>query len=103
MIGNNMTPKTVRRSRILIGIVLMLVGVLIAFLIIKVQYDDCAYRWINDLDAFGRKYASVWDCFITRSKGCMMIAVVIGSIPFMAGCHMLQREKNHHDYIARDQ
>ena len=75
--------------RLAVGIILVLAGCLISFLLIKSQYDDCAYRWINDLDAFGKKYASVWDCFVTRSKGAVVIALVAGGIPFSIGCRLV--------------
>ena len=64
---------------------------LTAFLLIKTQYDFCAYQWLNDLNGFGQKYASVWDCFKTRSKGVILIALFIGSIPVVFGAHICNR------------
>lgn len=78
-------PKNLQRIRIIWGVSLMLVGILVAYLLIKYQYDDCAHRWLNNLDGFGKKYRSVWDCFISRSKGAILISLLLGSIPVSFG------------------
>ena len=76
------------RIRIICGVSLIVIGILTAFLLIKTQYDFCAYQWLNDLNGFGMKYESVWDCFITRSKGAIVISLFLGSIPVVFGAHI---------------
>ena len=78
-----------RRIVLISGILLILLGICITFFMIKYQYDDCAYRWINDYDGFGRKYDSIWDCFITRSKGAVIISVLFGAIPVAIGYKLI--------------
>ena len=85
-----MIPETKKQKgvRLTVGISLILVGILGTFLLIKSQYDHCAYQWLNDLNGFGMKYESVWDCFITRSKGAIVISLFLGSIPVVFGAHI---------------
>ena len=78
---------------LIIGIVLILVGVLLSFLLIKHQYDDCAYRWDHNLDGFGFKYASAWDCFVTRSTGAIMLFLAAGFVPLVIGCCLIRRSR----------
>ena len=80
-----------QKLRIVLGVFLMLVGILIAFLLIRYQYNDCANSWLNNLNGFGYKYTSVWNCFITRSKGAIIISLLIGSIPIYFGCSLCKK------------
>ena len=73
------------------GIVLICAGILMAFVGLKLQFDDCAYRWSNDLDGFGRKYASIWDCFWLRSKVAILVSLIFGLIPIGLGSFICKR------------
>ena len=88
MMEYNISPK-VRRIQIVVGIFLILVGILVAFLLIKFRYDECANRWVNDLDGFQKKYDSVLDCFKTRSMGAVFVYILLGFFPITAGLHLL--------------
>lgn len=83
------SPKTLRRIMLISGISLVLLGLCITFFMIKLQYDNCANRWINNLDGFGLKYDSIWDCFITRSMGAILLAVLFGVIPVVIGYRLI--------------
>ena len=84
-------PKKKRRIQIIIGISLVFIGILIAFLLIKSEYDRCAYMWRNNENAFGLKYASEWDCFCSRSKAAVIIYSIIGLVPAGVGCFLCIR------------
>ena len=81
-------PKIQRRTRIICGVVLIVVGIIVAFLLIKHQYDDCTFRWLNNYDGFAQKYTSVWDCFWDRSKWAILISIVLGLIPVGFGSYL---------------
>ena len=83
--------KKIRKRRIIFGIALMLAGVLLAYILIKTAYDNCAYEWINNINGFGRKYASIGDCFISRSKAWILLSVSLGFIPFCYGCTICKK------------
>lgn len=85
-------PFDKKKLRPVIGIVLMLAGIAVSFLQIKYQYDDCAYRWHNNLDGFGLKYASAWDCFITRSTGMIVASLIVGIFLFVIGYDLIRRK-----------
>lgn len=70
-------PDLPRRTRLIIALCVILIGFLLAFVLLKLQYDHCAYKWLNDLDGFAKKYDSVWDCFITRSTGDILVSGII--------------------------
>ena len=74
-------PKNDRKVQIIFGICLILIGILIAFLLIKSHYEECAYRWLSGEDGFNYKYESVWDCFLSRGKGTILVSVALGLIP----------------------
>lgn len=93
MTSNHYIFQKMRRIRLITGIILILAGILISFLLAKFQYDDCAYCYLNGLNAFDKKYASVWECFISRSKGWILISVIVGSIPLTMGCRLLMSNK----------
>ena len=80
--------KASSRFRLIAGITLVFIGVLIAFLLIMYQYNMCAHQWINNLDGFGKKYVSVWDCFITRSLGAIILSLVIGAASIWYGVRL---------------
>ena len=84
-------PKKKRRIRIGFGIGLICIGILVAFLLIKGQYDDCANMWRNNENAFGWKYASEWDCFWSRSKAAVIVFSIAGLIPIGFGCFLCKR------------
>lgn len=92
MINKTLASKT-KRNRIIVGILLILVGILVAFLLIKLRYDDCANRWINDLDGFQKKYDSVWDCFKTRSMGAVFVYLLLGFFSVADGLHLLFKKQ----------
>ena len=71
------------------GIACIVIGLLLAFLLIFDGYCDCADRYINNRDGFGSKYDSVWDCFITRSTGLILVSLFLGALPFSLGCYLL--------------
>ena len=83
-------PVALRRIMLISGIVLVLLGICITFFLIKYQHDDCAYLWTNDINAFGKKYDSVWDCFISRSKGAVIISILLGAVPVAIGCMLIK-------------
>ena len=72
------------------GIVCIVIGLLLAFLLILDGYCDCAKRYQNNLDGFGSKYDSVWDCFTERSTGLIFVSLFLGSIPFILGCYLIR-------------
>ena len=76
---------------LIISILLIVFGIALTFFLIKAQYDDCADRWNNNLDGFGRKYDSVQACFWERSTGIIILSVILGAIPFFTGCYLLLR------------
>ena len=77
-----------KRVRILCAILLICLGLLIIIVPVIYQYRNCADRWLQDLDAFGKKYDAVWDCFWSRSKGAILISLVSGFIPITAGIEL---------------
>lgn len=81
------------RSLIMViaGLILILCGVLLAFFLIKYQYDFCVNKWTNNLNGFMYKYKTAWDCFIERSTGAIIISIVFGAIPFSIGCFLITR------------
>ena len=81
----NLDKKAYRCIMLIIGVLLMLAGILISFLLIKSLYDDCAHRFLNNLDGFGFKYDSVWDCFITRSEGGILLSLIPGILLITIG------------------
>lgn len=84
-----MQKSNMHRAKKIIGVILILIGMLLIMLPILCQYYDCVQRWENDLDAFGRKYTSIWDCFWSRSKGAILVSLLLGSVPINAGIHYL--------------
>ena len=84
-------PKMKCRTRIICGVALIIVGIIVAFFLMKFQYDDCAFRWLNNHDGFAKKYTSVWDCFWDRSKGTILISLVLGLIPVGIGSYLCKR------------
>ena len=78
-----------RRVLLIAGIACIVIGLLLAFLLILDGYCDCANRYLNDLDGFGHKYDSVWDCFTERSTGLILVSLFIGTLPFSLGCYLL--------------
>ena len=89
-------PKAQKQIRIIRGIILIMVGILIIFLLLRFQFDDCANRWLNNLDGFGKKYSSVWDCFWTRSKAAIVISLILGAFPIGFGLRICtHRQQNN--------
>lgn len=82
-----------RRKLILliVGILLIVFGILLAVFLIKVQYDDCVHRWSNNLNGFGYKYTSVWNCFIERSTGAIIFSVLIGMLSVVSGFELISK------------
>ena len=89
----NQDKKTYRRIMLIIGVLLMLAGILTSFLLIKSLYDDCAHRFLNDLDGFARKYDSVWDCFITRSEGGILLSLIPGILLITIGIITISKRR----------
>ena len=80
-----------QKTRVVSGVLLILVGVLVAFGLIGYQYYDCANRWLNNLDGFAYKYASIWDCFMTRCDVTSIIALLVGTVPVCLGCFLCKK------------
>lgn len=74
-----------------IGLLCILVGIALAVLLIKGQYDACKHQWVNNLDGFGRKYSSVQNCFWERSGGLVLLYLIFGSIPVGFGVAVMRR------------
>ena len=75
----------------MIGVSLICMGILVAFLLIKSEFDHCAYMWRNNENAFGMKYASEWACFWSRSKAAVIIFSMLGLVPVGLGCYLCKR------------
>lgn len=89
----NQDKKTYRRIMLIIGVLLMLAGILTSFLMIKSLYDDCAHRFLNNRDGFGFKYDSVWDCFITRSEGGILLSLIPGILLITIGINTISKRR----------
>lgn len=82
-----------KTNLLIAGIALIVIGVILAVVLIAYQYDQCAYQWLNDINGFGRKYDSAWDCFTERSTGLIVIAIAIGAVCEALGIFLLFRRK----------
>ena len=89
----SLDEKTYRRIVLAIGILLILAGLLTSFLLIKSLYDDCAHRFLNNLDGFGFKYDSVWDCFITRSESGILLSLIPGILLITIGIITISKRR----------
>ena len=78
-----------RKILLIAGIACIVIGLLLTVLLILSGYCDCANRYLNDLDGFGYKYDSVWDCFTECSTGLILVSLFLGSLPFSLGCYLL--------------
>ena len=68
-----------------VGLILMIVGLAITlFLIGSILVQDM-YIWVNDLNAFTRKYDSFYDMIATRENGAFIISIAAGSLLFFPG------------------
>lgn len=83
------SPKMLRKIMLISGITLVLIGFGITFFLIKYQYDSCAEQWNNNLNGFGLKYESVWDCFMTRSLSTILVSFLLGAIPVTIGYRLI--------------
>ena len=68
-----------------VGLILMIVGLAITlFLIGSILVQDM-YIWVNDLNAFTRKYDSFYDMIATRENGAFIISIAASSLLFFPG------------------
>ena len=70
--------------------IVLFFGVLLSLILIKSTYDDCAYRWTNNIDGFGKKYESVQDCFVTRSTGSILFSIFLGMGVSLTGLYLIR-------------
>lgn len=68
-----------------IGLILMIIGLsLTLFLISSILIQDM-FVWVNDLNAFARKYDSFFHMVVTREKGSFIVSLAAGSLLFFPG------------------
>ena len=68
-----------------VGLILLIVWLAITlFLIGSILVQDM-YIWVNDLNAFTRKYDSFYDMIATRENGAFIISIAAGLLLFIPG------------------
>ena len=68
-----------------IGLILMIVGLAITLFLVGWILIQDMYIWINDLNAFARKYDSFYDMIATRENGAFILSIAAGSLLFFPG------------------
>lgn len=77
-----------------VGLILMIVGLAVTlFLIGSILVQDM-YIWVNDLNAFTRKYDSFYDMIATRENGAFIISITAGSLLFFPGLFLRYAPKS---------
>ena len=77
--------QTLRRIMFYTGLILMVLAILYMIGITILSYKKCEADWINNINGFGKKYASPWDCFITRSTGGFLVTLLESTTIFIIG------------------
>ena len=68
-----------------VGLILMIVGLAITLFLVGWILIQDMYIWINDLNAFARKYDSFYDMIASRENGAFIISIAAGSLLFIPG------------------
>ncbi len=79
-----------------IGLILMIVGLAITLFLVGWILIQDMYIWINDLNAFARKYDSFYDMIATRENGAFIISIAAGSLLFFPGLFLRFSPKSKH-------
>ena len=73
----------------IVACILILLGIALALAQILVQINHCAYMWEIELKA--RNFDTFWNYFFSCSGGAILLAIITGSIPVIAGIELFYK------------